>query len=407
MKKEVFKTLRCKCGKMSRETEIQKEPPACPRCQQPMKYSADWYIAVTVGGKRHIQKVGRQQRQAESVLRQAHTELFQRKFFAESETLLFSEAIDQVYERKWKKNKDGAKGKRLADIVLEILGNLPLADIDRNKYYELIRTLEARKVKESTINRYRAALKTILRHHKQDYSFIEMTPENGGRIRVLSREEEARLVALFRDTDHSAPRCLPSSQKPARRSAKRDYYYEMPDFVTVLIDTGLRANELLCLPLNDINFTTKLITVWRNKAEKPRSVPMTKRVQKILECRAKNESGKLFDLDIYKADSAWQWVRKEMGLESDAHFVIHALRHTCATRLLVNGVDVYRVQKWLGHKSLKTTEKYLHLDPAQLSSAVAALEEEPAISPIQDILNQSLQVSPEKLAAIMKILQAP
>lgn len=391
MKKETFKVLRCKCGKQSYEDEPLPIAPACPRCNLQMKYSTDWYIKVSVNGKRHIQKVGRQLRQAETVLKKAQTELFQKKFFDdETNSLLLSQAVQMVYDRKWKKKKDGAKARRLADIIVETLGDIPLAEIDQKKYYELVSLLETRGVQESTINRYRASLKTVLRHHQLNYQFIEMTPEIGGRIRILTKEEETAAIALFRDTKHSS-----------RRSA----FYEMPDFIAVLVDTGMRANELLGLPPKDIDFATNMLTIWINKADKPRSVPMTTRATQVLAVRAKNESGKLFSLNIHQADKAWAWMRDEMKLEADKDFVIHALRHTCATRLIVKGIDIYRVQKWMGHKSIKTTEKYLHLDPLQLRAAAAALEPDDRTVTAKEIIGQSLQVTPDQLVAIMQILQ--
>lgn len=391
MKKEIFKILRCKCGKQSYEDEPVTAPPACPRCGGKPKYSTDWYIKVWINGKRHIQKVARQQRQAESVLKQAHNEVFQKKFFPEEkDQLLLSQAIKQVYDRKWKKNKDGAKSLRRAEIIQEMLSDIPLPDLDEKKYWELISALEKRGIEESTINRYRSALKTILRHHKQDFSFIDMTSEDGGRIRILTKAEEIKAITLFRDTQH-----------PSRRQ----HYSEMAEYTSVLIDTGMRANELLKLPPKDVDFDTNMLTIWINKADKPRSIPMTSRVKNILVERCKREDGRLFSLNIHQADRAWKWVRKEMGLEDEEEFVIHALRHTCATRLIVKGIDIYRVQKWMGHKSLRTTEKYLHLDPQQLAAAAAALEEDIAKDTVKDMLPSILQASPEQLTAILEILQ--
>ncbi len=55
----------------------------------------------------------------------------------------------------------------------------------------------------------------------------------------------------------------------------------------------------------------------------------------------------------------------------DLHF--HDLRHTFATRLIQAGEDLYKVQKLLGHKSIKTTERYAHHCPESLRPIVKAL----------------------------------
>lgn len=53
----------------------------------------------------------------------------------------------------------------------------------------------------------------------------------------------------------------------------------------------------------------------------------------------------------------------------------HALRHTCAPRLVQNAVDTLYVQKWLGHNDIIMTQCYAHLAPESLEHAVNTLGE--------------------------------
>jgi site-specific recombinase XerD len=76
----------------------------------------------------------------------------------------------------------------------------------------------------------------------------------------------------------------------------------------------------------------------------------------------------------YQAENAWRWVRKEMGLEKDFEFILHCLRHTCASRLVNNGIDLYVVKEWLGHSTIQVTERYAHLSPGKLAHAASVLE---------------------------------
>ncbi len=55
-------------------------------------------------------------------------------------------------------------------------------------------------------------------------------------------------------------------------------------------------------------------------------------------------------------------------------FRFHDLRHTAATRMVQNGVDLYRVQRILGHKGPQMTQRYAHHYPESLRSAVDTLE---------------------------------
>jgi integrase len=102
---------------------------------------------------------------------------------------------------------------------------------------------------------------------------------------------------------------------------------------------------------------------------------MTKRVASILKKRQDANPIKPFNLTIYQSDKAWAWARVEIGLKDDSEFIIHALRHTCASRLVNAGVDLYVVKEWLGHSSIQVTERYAHLAPHKLAHAAKMLED--------------------------------
>ena len=273
--------------------------------------------------------------------------------------MTLSMAIHETYDERWKGNKDGLKAKRLAERAMDLIGNLPLGKIDAETIKRMVKKLEDIDVKGATINRYLATIKTLLRHHQQPWEHIKLKKESKGRIRVLTKEEELTVVSLLRDTDHNG---------------KRSYYPEAADLVEVLVDTGCRLSEVLNLQYEDINWNTDLISIWINKGDKPRSIPMTKRVRAILLARQEGNWVKPFTMDIHQAQKAWNWARKRMLLDVDTEFVIHALRHTCATRLLDKGIDLYTVKEWLGHSTIQVTERYAHLAPRKLAQAASALE---------------------------------
>lgn len=177
--------------------------------------------------------------------------------------------------------------------------------------------------------------------------------EAGGRIRFLSTAEEAQLL------------------DPCRAWSKTDH----ADTITVLIDTGLRSSELWNLQAQDVDRTTGHLRIWTNKADHPRSVPMTGRVKAIMARRLPRvPSDKVFPYNNSWMDGMWNRIRHSMKLSADRQFVVYALRHTCASRLIQKGVSLSVIGTWLGHKSLMVTMRYAHLSPTNLTDAVKVLE---------------------------------
>jgi integrase len=275
--------------------------------------------------------------------------------------LPFFEAVDICYEARWKHCKDSKRALGRAKNLAKLVGNKQLGEVTESVVAEIVLKLDKKNVTSSTVNRFFAALKTLLRHHKQPWDFIKLRKERKGRIRTVSRDEENQVLKLLRETKHS----------------KRRYFYpDVADLVEVLVDTGMRLSELLNLRYDDINYETNLLTIWINKGDRPRSIPLTARVKRILAQRQQDDTEQPFKLNPYQAEHAWRWVRKEMGLENESEFLLHSLRHTCASRLVNKGIDLYVVKEWLGHSTIQVTEKYAHLSPIKLAQAASALEDQ-------------------------------
>ena len=272
---------------------------------------------------------------------------------------LLSEAVKQVYQTRWKNNKDGKQSKARAERIVQVLGDPPVGKIDHEAFYKVKLYLEARDNKPATVNRSLEILKTLLRFTKQEWDYIKLSRVPRGRMRVISVEEEQLAVKHFKET---------------KRLRGGKNYPDIGDLVVCLVDTGMRLGEMLKLRYEDVNFDTNLITIWINKGGRPRSLPMTKRVRQIMLDRQKSTPDKPFHLNNDQAINAWQWVRKEMGLAHDKEFVLHALRHTCASRLLNKGADIVTIRDWLGHADIATTMIYAHLQPNKLAHAAVMLD---------------------------------
>jgi integrase len=85
------------------------------------------------------------------------------------------------------------------------------------------------------------------------------------------------------------------------------------------------------------------------------------------ECVFCGYSGIVFPISARSLRVAYDQALEKAGI-SDFHF--HDLRHTFATRLVQNGVDLHKVQKLLGHRTIAMTQRYAHHYPESLRSSV-------------------------------------
>jgi site-specific recombinase XerD len=168
----------------------------------------------------------------------------------------------------------------------------------------------------------------------------------------LSEEEIRKVLAV--SLDHTLERL-------------RNY-----SMLTLFLDTGLRLNELITLKQSRIDFVMGELTVL-GKGNKERKVPIGSQARKALidyltKERPDPENPRDADCVYLNADrhpispevveKVFQRVKKAAGLQ---HFYPHICRHTFSVRYLINGGDVFSLQKILGHTSLEMTRKYVNL----------------------------------------------
>ncbi len=278
--------------------------------------------------------------------------------------------FQRVTKMVWEGTRSETKNASLVKDILQFIpGDTPITSITTGTVDRYKEHLKERGNVASSVNRKLAVLGKALSYAAQrsEDSGLTKKPEveleevNDGRIRWLEQHEEDRALSLLAQEGH----------------------LEALEAIITLLDTGLRCGELLALTGRDIDLPAKVLTCWVNKTDKPRTIPLTKRVQAIIKTRLiKAQSGVLFDITYDALAGRWNWLREKMKLAEDEDFVLHALRHTFATRLVKAGVDLYRVKTLLGHRKIETTERYAHLAPKDLADAVAFLEPQtvPAVS---------------------------
>lgn len=118
--------------------------------------------------------------------------------------------------------------------------------------------------------------------------------------------------------------------------------------------------------------------VKRLKGGNPCLLMMTKSLRAVMERRyAARVDQWVFPTKCSKTTSYGAWVKivaKRAGISLEAGKITsHTFRHSCATRLLRAGMDVRKVQQFLGHKNLNSTLVYLHAMPGEVAAQAAAV----------------------------------
>lgn len=153
--------------------------------------------------------------------------------------------------------------------------------------------------------------------------------------------------------------------------------------IEVLYGCGLRVSELIDLKISDINFKENFLKV-QGKGEKVRYVPLAESTSKhilnyIDNVRSKNKINKKFEDHLFLNSRGAAMSRvivfiiiKELVEKAGIRKNIspHTFRHSFATHLLQNGVDLRFIQEMLGHSSITTTEIYTHLNTEELHNVI-------------------------------------
>jgi len=107
-----------------------------------------------------------------------------------------------------------------------------------------------------------------------------------------------------------------------------------------------------------------LITLWKTKTGKPRTIPLTPRAVEALEWSREEGHVRPFDAVSYEAFKQYV-VRRANDLQM-RDVVVYTFRHTCAARLVQRGADIMRVKQWMGHSNIETTLGYAKLAPEDI-----------------------------------------
>jgi integrase len=199
-------------------------------------------------------------------------------------------------------------------------------------------------------------------------------------------DSPSKKVKLHRP-DNNRRRYLTDDEAQALLEALKEKSLQTYQISLLSLDTGCRFSEGAGLTWSNVDTEKGIITYTDTKkagGTKSRVVPMTARVREMFLDMDRGSNGDLVFPDEKgrvqgKISHTFWRVVEELRLnegvtDSRDRVVYHSLRHTYASRMVMAGVDLYPVQRLLGHSVSKMTERYSHLSNDTLMEAVRRME---------------------------------
>lgn len=307
------------------------------------KRGNNWYLDYRINGKRIRKSVGKNRKVANLALADIELKLGLIDAGLKPSNILQQLTLSDFYDRIVKHIAQRKTPRTFETYLLHI-----------NNFYKYLKSTDCQFIKDIQVN--------II----DDY--ISHRLENGTSSNTVNHELDSmrclfNIASRLNLVDHNPFRGL---DRPAR--TKKPPYFFKKDEIEILV------GELVLFEWDEFNFETKTINIKKKESRtemkaRPRSLPFHEKVMWAVQERKKlNEHERLvfttMDGKIFEAARLRHFLKRAMKKAGLHRGNLHTFRHTFASHLVSNGVDLYRVSNYLGHKSIKQTEIYAHLQPA-------------------------------------------
>jgi site-specific recombinase XerD len=241
----------------------------------------------------------------------------------------------------------------------------------------------------STLFNYSRAVAKISLHFKK--SLLDLDPEEVNQFLYLLAKEKSASSTYFKHTVYGLrfffrlydledriiklPSIRHEQKLPvvlSRQELKRLFsvpvYLKQRILFAFIYSAGLRVGEVCQLKINDIDSDRMSIRVIKSKGKVDRYVPLSRYALEGLRKYIRSAKPKIYlfngkvkgePLGKSAVQQSFRLAVKKAGINKDVS--VHSLRHTYATHLLEEGVDIVTIQHLLGHASIDTTMMYLHV----------------------------------------------
>ncbi len=330
-----------------------------------------WYIQFQFNGKTYLKSSKTTDKQLALQLEiQWRKQLFEQSQFGIKPPIAIAEAF-QLYSASKRSLASHRHLDRWAKRTAVHFSSLPfLHDLQTNHIERYRLNLDGRGYSAQMVKHVMNIIGGTLKYAKKmGYRIPEVELPSvrlpKGRLRYLTLDEERRFLEAI-DPARSVKGLAPFDKRiPLMREQMQDLY----DFAILLLDTGARFSEIATLEWQRIDLSQQTIGLWRPKVQNESILYMSERVFAVLSRR--HQSKRSPYVFTNKAGGprnstthVFQRAFKRAGLLGCS---AHTLRHTHATRLIQNGLNLYEVKEILGHADIKTTMRYAHIEQQSVS----------------------------------------
>ena len=219
------------------------------------------------------------------------------------------------------------------------------------------------KVSVDEINSY---LYRISVHEKKSESYFKQTVY-GLRywFRLFGEDEKALRLPAIKKTE-TLPVVLSKEECKELFKAPRTLKHRF--LLAFAYSAGLRMNELRLLKISDVDLNRKQIHVRQGKGKKDRYVVLSDIITQRFSFYLREVQPQIYLFEGLTAgqpmgERSIQYVIHEALQKTsiEKNVSMHTLRHSFATHLLEDGIDIYSIQRLLGHSDIRTTITYLHI----------------------------------------------
>jgi len=328
--------------------------------------SKNWYIQFQMDGKTYIRSSRTTDKKvAEQFEREWRRELHLKQYLGERESITVRDSISQFCDTKsgTPNHVNLSIHARYLDKVFRThrkMGDVTSEDLEWLKQKRFEDGYSAATLKH-TFSLFRGAWKRVKRlgYQVSELEFPKVRLPKS-RLRFLSAEEERRLLKEL-DPNREGFGLKPLDE---RTELLKQQLQDNLDLVILLLDTGARYSEIAGLQWDNISLDPRTINLWRPKVQNESILYMTDRVHRILRRRHEVKQSQYLFTNSKGGKRGYSTVsiRRAFRRAGLSDCTIHTLRHTHASRLIQNGINIYEVKEILGHADIQTTMRYAHLE---------------------------------------------